>query len=104
MNEFHNDKRVYICDRFFLGGPTSLRGFDTRGVGPHVESCALGSEVSPWEGKWGVAEAKLTDSQLKINYDQLRRANEFQVFPSSKIIKKKINEAHFFMITPISGI
>jgi outer membrane protein insertion porin family len=45
MNEFHNDKRVYICDRFFLGGPTSVRGFDSRGAGPHSEHCALGSEV-----------------------------------------------------------
>lgn len=32
-----------IADRFFLGGPMSLRGFKMNGVGPHSEGNALGS-------------------------------------------------------------
>lgn len=31
-----------ICDKFFLGGPLSLRGFQLRGVGPHTEGSSLG--------------------------------------------------------------
>lgn len=28
---------IRINDRFFLGGPLTLRGFNTKGVGPHSE-------------------------------------------------------------------
>lgn len=31
-----------ICDKFFLGGPLDLRGFQFRGVGPHAEGSSLG--------------------------------------------------------------
>jgi len=36
-----------ICDKFFLGGPMSLRGFQFRGVGPHTEGAGLGG-TSYW--------------------------------------------------------
>lgn len=39
------DKKVTLSDQFFLGGPLSLRGFQTRGVGPHADGNALGSDV-----------------------------------------------------------
>ena len=31
-----DSKKTHIADRFFLGGPFSLRGFEPRGVGPRA--------------------------------------------------------------------
>lgn len=39
------DKKIQLCDQFFLGGPQTLRGFQMRGVGPHSDGNALGSDV-----------------------------------------------------------
>ncbi|XP_050316083.1 sorting and assembly machinery component 50 homolog [Anthonomus grandis grandis] len=39
----NNDKKVTIADRCFIGGPLSIRGFQARGVGPHVDGDSLGS-------------------------------------------------------------
>lgn len=39
------DKHLILADQFFLGGPLSLRGFQNRGVGPHADGNALGSDV-----------------------------------------------------------
>ena len=36
------DKTVTIADKFFLGGPMNVRGFETRGVGPSSGNNALG--------------------------------------------------------------
>lgn len=36
---------VPICDRFFLGGPTALRGFTFRGVGPRESGTSLGGHA-----------------------------------------------------------
>lgn len=36
---------VSILDRFFVGGPNSLRGFDHRGIGPRESGSALGSSA-----------------------------------------------------------
>jgi len=30
----NNSKGVSIMDKFYLGGPTSLRGFQNKGIGP----------------------------------------------------------------------
>ena len=35
-------KTMTIADRFFLGGPLNIRGFEMRGLGPNSEDCALG--------------------------------------------------------------
>lgn len=32
-----------MCDKYYLGGPLSVRGFETRGVGPHCDGNALGA-------------------------------------------------------------
>jgi len=40
-----NNKTHCIMDRYTLGGPTSLRGFEMAGVGPHSDGNALGSEM-----------------------------------------------------------
>lgn len=36
-----------LPDRFFLGGPLNVRGFEMRGLGPSSENCALGG-LSYW--------------------------------------------------------
>lgn len=46
LNHFGSDYLVSLSDMFYLGGPLSLRGFQTRGVGPRSEGDALGSNVS----------------------------------------------------------
>lgn len=38
-----NDKKIGLCDRYYLGGPLSIRGFQMRGVGPHSDGDALGA-------------------------------------------------------------
>ena len=45
MLPLRNNKTHFITDRYMLGGPTSLRGFEMAGVGPHSDGCALGAEV-----------------------------------------------------------
>ena len=40
---------MYICDRFFLGGPHTIRGFENRGIGPHSDGQALGAQAY-WAG------------------------------------------------------
>ncbi|KAI1290037.1 Sorting and assembly machinery component 50 -like protein B [Halotydeus destructor] len=42
-------KVASITDRFFIGGPLSLRGFKLFGVGPHAENCATGANTF-WVG------------------------------------------------------
>jgi len=37
-----SNKTMTIADRFFLGGPLNIRGFEMRGLGPNSEHCALG--------------------------------------------------------------
>lgn len=40
-----SDQRTNIIDRFYLGGPTSLRGFQNRGVGPRDSNDAIGGDA-----------------------------------------------------------
>ncbi|XP_066144222.1 sorting and assembly machinery component 50 homolog B [Euwallacea fornicatus] len=39
------DKKVTVVDRCHVGGPLSIRGFETRGIGPHADGDALGSNA-----------------------------------------------------------
>lgn len=32
-------------DKYFLGGPLTLRGFKNRGAGPHMDDCSLGNDA-----------------------------------------------------------
>ncbi|KAL1502727.1 hypothetical protein ABEB36_007830 [Hypothenemus hampei] len=43
MLPMNKDKKITIADKCYIGGPLSIRGFQTRGVGPHVDGDALGS-------------------------------------------------------------
>ena len=43
------NKPASLCDNFFLGGPMSLRGFETRGVGPQAGRNAIGASTY-WAG------------------------------------------------------
>lgn len=45
MVPWGEDKSIRISDRFFLGGPLSLRGFTTRGAGPQRDECAIGNDA-----------------------------------------------------------
>jgi outer membrane protein insertion porin family len=36
-----------MADRFYLGGPLNIRGFDMRGLGPSSENCTMGG-LSYW--------------------------------------------------------
>jgi len=39
------NSRSHICDRFFLGGPMSFRGFEHNGVGPRWQRDSYGGDV-----------------------------------------------------------
>lgn len=43
MKSISDDKQISVCDMFHLGGPLSLRGFKSRGIGPKSGEDALGS-------------------------------------------------------------
>lgn len=49
MKPVDSTKSVFICDRFFLGGPMTLRGFKNRAVGPHVDGNFIGGMMY-WAG------------------------------------------------------
>lgn len=38
-----------MTDKFFLGGPLNMRGFQMSGIGPHNTNCALGANTY-WVG------------------------------------------------------
>ena len=37
MRPLEANKELMINDKFFLGGPLTLRGFNLKGVGPHSD-------------------------------------------------------------------
>ena len=37
LAKIDKSKEIRINDRFFLGGPLTLRGFNLNGVGPHAD-------------------------------------------------------------------
>lgn len=41
-----NDMQIGLSDMFYLGGPLDMRGFQMRGIGPRVDSDAVGADVS----------------------------------------------------------
>ncbi|PVD33657.1 hypothetical protein C0Q70_04915 [Pomacea canaliculata] len=45
MRTLRAKDEIRINDRFFLGGPLTLRGFNLKGVGPHIDGNALGAEA-----------------------------------------------------------
>jgi outer membrane protein insertion porin family len=45
----HSTDTIPIFERFFLGGPNSVRGFQFRGLGPHFGGDALGGSAA-WYG------------------------------------------------------
>lgn len=49
LRSINNNKKINIADKFFLGGPLSLRGFDMRGCGPRVDGNSIGGDVY-WAG------------------------------------------------------
>lgn len=53
LGSFSQDKTFTLCDRFFLGGPMSLRGFSHYGVGPKSDGSSLGGTVY-WQGAYHI--------------------------------------------------
>ncbi|RZF43409.1 hypothetical protein LSTR_LSTR001670 [Laodelphax striatellus] len=49
MRPLGSQKEIHICDKFFLGGPQSLRGFISRGVGPVADKNFIGGTLY-WAG------------------------------------------------------
>lgn len=45
MKSIRPEEKILINDRFFLGGPLTLRGFNIKGVGPHENGNALGADA-----------------------------------------------------------
>lgn len=45
MKSLVMDEPVKICDKFFIGGPLTLRGFNFKGCGPSEDGAALGGEA-----------------------------------------------------------
>lgn len=45
MKSLEPNKEILINDKFFLGGPLTLRGFNLKGVGPHSDGNALGGDM-----------------------------------------------------------
>lgn len=37
--------KITMSDKFYIGGPLSVRGFEMRGIGPQAELNALGADV-----------------------------------------------------------
>ncbi|GIY52267.1 sorting and assembly machinery component 50 homolog A [Caerostris darwini] len=69
------NSNVRINDRFFLGGPLSLRGFGFNGVGPHAQDCSLGAEAY-WAGGLH-AYAPLPFRPLRQTLDKVCRTHFF---------------------------
>ncbi|CAG9767730.1 unnamed protein product [Ceutorhynchus assimilis] len=45
LTTLSKDKKITVADRCYIGGPLSVRGFEARGVGPHSDGDALGSNA-----------------------------------------------------------
>lgn len=45
---FKKEDTILINDKFFIGGPLSLRGFANRGAGPHKEGEIMSKESLFW--------------------------------------------------------
>lgn len=41
-----DESSIGLPDKFYLGGPNSVRGFDTRGIGPRDSGNSTGGNVS----------------------------------------------------------
>ncbi|XP_011496069.1 PREDICTED: sorting and assembly machinery component 50 homolog A [Ceratosolen solmsi marchali] len=45
LREMSNDLKINIVDKFFLGGPLNIRGFDIRGCGPKEQGYSVGGNT-----------------------------------------------------------
>jgi outer membrane protein insertion porin family len=78
-------RRSNIADRFFLGGPSSVRGFNTRGIGPRAPgSTSLNSDSLGGDAFWSVGLGLLTPVPLMETYESFKLhffANAGSLFP-----------------------
>ena len=46
LNRYDPDKKsMTLADKFYMGGPLNVRGFEMRGVGPESDGNAIGGEM-----------------------------------------------------------
>lgn len=66
-------KTMTVADRFFLGGPLNVRGFEMRGLGPSSESFAMGG-LSYWAAGLHLYSALpfLSQSKMSTFFDLFR--------------------------------
>lgn len=75
VHTFGIDKSIKINDRFFLGGPLTLRGFAMNSIGPHAQDHFLGAEAY-WAGGLH-AYAPLPFRPLRRVLDKICRTHIF---------------------------
>lgn len=46
LKGINNDMKITLSDKFYIGGPLSVRGFQMRGIGPQADLNSLGTDVS----------------------------------------------------------
>lgn len=76
LGSFSQDKTFTLCDRFFLGGPLSLRGFQHYGVGPKSDGSSLGGTVY-WQGAYHVYTALPFTKPTRGSFSDNFRLNFF---------------------------
>ena len=62
-----NSKTVTVADKFFLGGPLNLRGFEMRGVGPASDGNAVGGTAYWAAGLHLYSPLPLREAEAKTN-------------------------------------
>lgn len=76
LGSFSQDKTFTLCDRFFLGGPLSLRGFQHYGVGPKSDGSSLGGTVY-WQSAYHIYTALPFTKPTKGSFSDNFRLNFF---------------------------
>lgn len=93
LGSFSQDKTFTLCDRFFLGGPLSLRGFSHYGIGPKSGGSSLGGTVY-WQTAYHIYTplpfTKPTRGSFSDNFrlNFFANAGSIQDIPASEIADK----------------
>lgn len=82
--------RISVIDKYFLGGPLSLRGFKNRGAGPHSDDCSLGNDVYWLAGAHLYTPLPFLHKNKKLNWLKTHSfANIGSILSHNQISKKK---------------
>lgn len=97
---------ISVMDKYFLGGPLTLRGFKNRGAGPHLDDCSLGNDAYWLAGVHLYTPLPFLHKNKKLNWLKTHSfANIGSIFSHDQISKqKKINFTFFILIFFIEEI